>query len=39
MNLADTNYWFDIANSQLATNLNITVDAGMTNVFYRLRKP
>jgi hypothetical protein len=34
-----SHYWFDIANSQLATNLDITVDAAMTNVFYRLRKP
>ncbi|HEY4415205.1 MAG TPA: LamG-like jellyroll fold domain-containing protein [Verrucomicrobiae bacterium] len=37
--LANTNDWFDIAGSQSATNLNITIIPGSTNVFYRLRHP
>jgi autotransporter-associated beta strand protein len=39
VNLANTNFWFDIPNSQLATNLVITVSASQTNVFYRMRYP
>jgi autotransporter-associated beta strand protein len=39
VNLADTNYWFDVANSQNGTNLTITIDPTQTNVFYRLRQP
>jgi len=39
VSLANTNYWFDIPNSQNGTNLNITMNPGRTNVFYRLRHP
>ena len=39
VNLADTNYWFDITGSELATNLVITIRPSQTNVFYRLRYP
>ena len=39
VNLADTNYWFDISGSQSVTNLVTTMGPGQTNVFYRLRKP
>jgi fibronectin-binding autotransporter adhesin len=39
VSLADTNFWFDVANSQLDTNLIITVNPAQTNVFYRLRHP
>jgi autotransporter-associated beta strand protein len=39
VSLADTNFWFDVPNSQLATNLVITIMPSQTNVFYRLRKP
>ena len=39
VSLADTNYWFDITNSELATNLVITISPSQTNVFYRMRLP
>jgi autotransporter-associated beta strand protein len=39
LNLADTNDWFDIAGSQLGTNLNSIIHPGLNNVFYRLRSP
>ena len=39
VSLADTNFWFDIAGSQLATNLIITINPSQPNVFYRLRNP
>lgn len=39
VNLANTNYWFDVLNSQNGTNLNITISPEQTNVFYRLRHP
>ncbi|HXI71765.1 MAG TPA: LamG-like jellyroll fold domain-containing protein [Verrucomicrobiae bacterium] len=39
VSLANTNFWFDIAGSQSVTNLNITLNPGLTNVFYRLRHP
>jgi autotransporter-associated beta strand protein len=39
INLANTNDWIDIPNSQNVTNLIITIDPGMTNVFYRIREP
>ena len=39
VNLANPNGWFDITNSQFATNLNITINPAWTNVFYRLRHP
>ncbi|MCX6896783.1 MAG: hypothetical protein NTZ16_15090, partial [Verrucomicrobia bacterium] len=39
VNLADTNYWFDIPGSESATNLDSTIDSALTNVFYRLRMP
>jgi autotransporter-associated beta strand protein len=39
VNVADTNRWFDIAGSQAATNLSVTFDPTLTNVFYRLRRP
>jgi autotransporter-associated beta strand protein len=39
VNLADTNYWFNIAGSETATNLVITVNPAAPKVFYRLRLP
>ena len=39
VNLAGTNYWFDVANSQNGTHLSIPMNLGQTNVFYRLRHP
>jgi autotransporter-associated beta strand protein len=39
VNVADTNFWFDIPNSQLGTNLDISINPAMPNVFYRLRSP
>jgi hypothetical protein len=39
VNVADSNYWFDIPNSQLGTNLDISINPAMPNVFYRLRSP
>jgi hypothetical protein len=39
VSLADTNYWFDIVGSESATNLSITINPALTNVFYRLRQP
>ena len=39
INLAISNDWFDITNTATVTNYSITVDATMTNVFYRMRKP
>jgi autotransporter-associated beta strand protein len=39
INLANSNDWIDIPNSQNVTNLVITIDPEMTNVFYRIRKP
>jgi hypothetical protein len=37
--LANTNYWFDVPNSQTVTNLAITINHSNTNVFFRMRKP
>jgi autotransporter-associated beta strand protein len=37
VNVADTNFWFDIPGSSAATSLNITIDPGTPKVFYRLR--
>lgn len=39
VNLASSNYWFDIAGSQAVTNLTFPISTSATNVFYRLRKP
>jgi len=39
VNLADTNFWFVIAGSEAVTNLSITINPGLPNVFYRLQKP
>jgi autotransporter-associated beta strand protein len=39
VNLAVTNYWFDIAGTGAGTNYSITIDSAKTNVFYRLRSP
>jgi hypothetical protein len=39
VSLANTNFWFDIAGSQSGTSLNVTMNPGLTNVFYRLRHP
>ncbi len=39
VNVDDPNFWFNIAGSDQATNLVITVDPAQTNVFYRLRRP
>ncbi|TAK95168.1 MAG: hypothetical protein EPO07_15725, partial [Verrucomicrobia bacterium] len=37
VNIANTNSWFDIAGSQSATNLNITITPAQPQVFFRLR--
>ncbi len=39
VSVADPNAWYDIPNSQLATNLDITINPALNNVFYRLRQP
>lgn len=39
VSLVNTNFWFDIPGSQLATNLVIPISPAQTNVFYRLRNP
>ena len=39
VNLAISNYWFDIAGSQSATNLVIPINPAASNIFYRLRYP
>ena len=39
VNVIDTNSWSDIAGSQAATNVSLTIDSALTNVFYRLRHP
>jgi len=37
VNLANSNYWFDVAGSDGATNWNFPVSLGLTNCFYRMR--
>jgi hypothetical protein len=39
VNVADTNFWFDVPNSETGTSLNVTIDPSQPNVFYRLRYP
>jgi autotransporter-associated beta strand protein len=39
VSLANTNYWFDIPNSQNGTALAIPINGSNTNVFFRMRKP
>jgi hypothetical protein len=39
VSVAEPTAWFDIAGSQLVTNLSITPNPARTNVFYRLRYP
>ena len=39
VNLGNSNYWFDILNSQSATNLVIPITPATPQVFYRLRYP
>ena len=39
LDLANSNYWFDILGSQAATNLVIPVNPDAPKVFYRLRYP
>jgi autotransporter-associated beta strand protein len=39
VSVANTNFWFDVPNSQNATNLVISVNPAQKNVFYRLRHP
>src|SRR6185295_16773409 len=39
VNVASGSSWFDIAGSQSGTNLNITINPALANVFYRLRHP
>jgi len=39
VDLANSNFWFDITGSQAATNLNITISPAQPKVFYRLRHP
>jgi len=37
--VASPGFWYDVADSQLGTNLNITIDPAQPNVFFRLRSP
>ena len=37
--LANTNYWFNVPNSQNVTNLSVNMVGSKTNVFYRMRRP
>jgi autotransporter-associated beta strand protein len=39
VSVADANAWYDIPNSQMGTNLSITINPAMSKVFYRLRNP
>lgn len=39
VSVADPGAWHDVAGSQIATNLNITVNPDLPQVYYRLRKP
>jgi autotransporter-associated beta strand protein len=39
VSVANSNAWFDIANSASATNLSITINPALPKVFYRLRHP
>jgi autotransporter-associated beta strand protein len=39
VNIASSNFWFDIVGSQSATNLVILINPADTNMFYRLRYP
>ncbi len=39
VNVADTNFWFDVPHSEMGTSLNVTIDPSKTNLFYRLRYP
>ncbi len=39
ISVADPNAWYDIAGSETGTNLNVTIDAALPQVYYRLRKP
>ena len=37
--VASPGSWYNVADSQLGTNLNITIDPAQPNVFFRLRSP
>lgn len=39
VSVADANAWFDITGSDSVTNLAITINPSLPNVFYRLRHP
>jgi autotransporter-associated beta strand protein len=39
VSVANTNFWFDIAGSGSATNLSISINPALPQVFYRLRLP
>ncbi|MCX6922764.1 MAG: autotransporter-associated beta strand repeat-containing protein, partial [Verrucomicrobia bacterium] len=39
VSVADTNFWYDIADSASATNLSISINPALPQVFYRLRLP
>jgi hypothetical protein len=39
VSVAAPTMWFDIAGSDTVTNLNIAINPGVANVFYRLRHP
>jgi hypothetical protein len=39
VSVADANSWYDIAGSTSATNLSITIDPALPQVFYRLSLP
>ncbi len=38
VSISASNSWFDVAGSQAATNLNVTINASLPKVFYRLRQ-
>ncbi|MDR3457201.1 MAG: YDG domain-containing protein [Verrucomicrobiae bacterium] len=39
VDLVNSNFWFDVPNSQNGTSLIITINPAQPNVFYRLRHP
>jgi hypothetical protein len=39
VSVADAGAWYDIPGSELVTNLDLTIDPALSQVYYRLRKP
>jgi hypothetical protein len=37
--LANSNFWFDIPGSQMGTNLSITINPSLPQMFYRMHRP